>query len=165
MITRPQGVNGELRVHLFNPDSTLLQGLDEVFLRPPEDEVPSLVEVVSWRRAPKASLLRLEGVTSREQAEELRGVELCVPRSALPPPDEGEFYFADLLGLKVVQEGKPIGEVVQVLDYPSVECLQVRTAGGLVEIPMLPQWIERIDLKAREVHTLDLSDLPVQGKG
>ncbi len=165
VITRPQGVTGELRVHLFNPDSTLLDGLDEIFLRPPEEEIPTLVRMLSWRRAPKASLLRLEGVASREQAEELRGLELCIPRSVLPALDEGEFYFVDLIGLKVLHEGELVGEVVEVLDYPSVECLKVRTAQGFVEIPNLPQWIERVDLGAGEVHTLDLGDIPIQKKG
>lgn len=165
VITRPQGVTGELRVHLFNPDSTLLEGLDEIFLRPPEEEIPTLVRLLSWRRAPKASLLRLEGVESREQAEELRGVELCIPRSVLPPLDEGEFYFVDLIGLKVLHDGRLVGELVEVLDYPSVECFKVRTEQGFIEIPNLPEWIERVDLDAGEVHTLDLVDIPVQKKG
>ena len=67
------------------------------------DEEPALVEVLSSRRGPKALLMRLQGVGSREDAESLRGYTLCVPREALPELEEGEYYHADLIGLDAFQ--------------------------------------------------------------
>ena len=161
VIARPHGVRGELRVHLFNPDSTLLEELGEVFLKP-QGQPPSRVGIAGTRRGPKALLMRLAGVESREDADALRGSILCVPRAALPELEEGEFYLADLIGLVAYEGSRPIGSVVEVLDYPSVECLRVQIETGYLEVPMLPRWLERIDLADGKVYLKDLEDIPVE---
>jgi 16S rRNA processing protein RimM len=162
VVTRPHGVGGEVRVHPFNPESTLLRELDEVFVRKAEDADPRLVEVVSVRPGPKVILMRLAGVSSREEADALRGCTVCVPREALPALEEGEYYHADLIGLEAFEGGTSIGKVVDVLDYPSVECLKIECPGGFIEVPMLPQWLDRVDVPAGKVHLKDLQDIPVQ---
>lgn len=161
VVARPHGVTGEIRVHVFNPKSTLLQELGEIFVVG-GDEEPALVEVVSSRRGPKALLMRLAGVSSLEDAEALRGCMLCVPREALPALEEGEYYHADLIGLEAVEGSKSIGEIVEVIDYPSAECLKIRCPGGFLEVPMLPRWLERVDLEGGKVHLQDLGDIPLQ---
>jgi 16S rRNA processing protein RimM len=163
VIAKPHGVTGEVRVHVFNPESTLLRELGEVFLVGEEGEEPALVEVESTRQGPKALLMRLAGVGSREDAEALRGYMLCVPREALPDLEEGEYYHADLIGLLAFDEDEEeIGEVVDVIDYPSAECLKIQRPGGYIEVPMLPRWLDRVDLEAGKVHLKDLDDIPLQ---
>lgn len=162
VIAKPHGVTGELRVHVFNPESTLLQELAEVFLLGEDGEEPSLVEVESTRRGPKALLMRLTGVDSREDAEALRGYALCVPREALPELEDGEYYHADLIGLQAFDGEEPVGEVIDVIDYPSAECLKIQRPDGYIEVPMLPRWLDRVDMKAGKVHLKDLDDIPLQ---
>jgi len=162
VIARPQGVKGEIRVHVFNPDSTLLEGLAEVFLIGEANEEPALVEVESARRGPKALLMRLEGVSSREDVEALRGYTLCMPREALPELEDGEYYHADLIGLEAFEGTESIGKVVDVLDYPSAECLKIERPGGFLEVPMLPQWLDRVDIEGGKVHLKVLDDIPLQ---
>lgn len=161
VIARPHGVQGGLRVHAYNPRSTLLLELSQVILRDRSGEVWR-AEVHSVRPGPKAILMQLEGCESREAAEALRGTAVCVPRSALPPAEDGEFYFVDLIGLVVKHEGVEVGKVVDVVDYPSADCLRVQLEAGLIEVPVLPQWIDSVDLEAGEVRVHDLSDLPVE---
>ena len=161
VIARPQGLKGEIRVHVFNPDSTLLEGLAEVFLIGEDDEEPALVEIRSARRGPKALLLRLEGVSSREDAEALRGYRLCIPRGALPELEDGEYYHADLIGLEAFEGTESIGTVVDVLDYPSAECLKIERPDGFLEVPMLPKWLDRVDFEAGQVLLKDLDDIPL----
>jgi 16S rRNA processing protein RimM len=162
VVARPHGVTGEIRVHVFNPESTLLRELGEVFLIGEEGEEPALVEVVSSRQSPKALLMRLAGVSSVEDAESLRGYTLCVPRQALPELEEGEYYHADLIGLEAFEGSKSIGKVVDVLDYPSSECLKIQRPGGFLEVPMLPRWLDRVDIEGGKVHLKDLDDIPLQ---
>lgn len=162
VIARPHGIAGEIRVHVFNSDSTLLERLREVFVLGAEDEPPSLVEVVSSRRGPKALLMRLAGVNSHDDADALRGLTLCVPREALPELEEGEYYHTDLIGLEAYEGTRSVGEIIDVLDYPSVECLRIKTAGGFLEVPMLPKWLERVDIEDRKVHLKSLDDIPLQ---
>lgn len=162
VIAKPHGVQGEIRVHVFNPESMLLQELAEVFLIGGEDEDPTLVEIESTRQGPKALLMRLAGVSSREDVEALRGYTLCVPRDALPELEDGEYYHADLIGLDAFDGDEPVGEVIDVIDYPSAECLKIERLGGYIEVPMLPRWLVRVDVEAGKVHLKDLDDIPVQ---
>ena len=162
VVARPHGVTGELRVHVFNPDSTMLEQLAEVFLIGEHGEDPALVDIVAARRGPKALLMRLDGVGSREDAEALRGYTLCVPREALPELEEGEYYHADLIGLEAFDGHEPIGKVIEVVDYPSAECLKIERSGGYLEVPMLPQWLDRVDVEGGKVHLKDLDDIPLQ---
>lgn len=162
VVARPHGVTGEIRVHLFNPESTLLRKLGEVFLIGEEDEEPALVDVVSTRQGPKALLMRLAGVESLEDADALRGYKLCVSREALPELGEGEYYHADLIGLEAFEGEESIGKVVEVVDYPSAECLKIERPGGFLEVPMLPRWLDRVDIEGGKVHLKDLDDIPLQ---
>jgi 16S rRNA processing protein RimM len=162
VIARPQGVKGEVRVHVFNPESTLLEQMPEVFLLGEDNEEPILVDVLTARRGPKALLLRLEGVSSREDVEALRGYRLCIPRGALPELEDGEYYHADLIGLEAFEGTESIGRVVDVLDYPSAECLKIERPDGFLEVPMLPKWLDRVDVEAGQVLLKDLDDIPLQ---
>ena len=162
VIAKPHGVRGELRVHVFNPESTLLEELAEVFLIGGQGEEPALVDVESTRRGPKALLMRLADVTTREGAEALRGYTLCVPREALPELEEGEYYLADLIGLEAVEGSEPIGKIIEVVDYPSAECLKIERPGGYIEVPMVEPWLVRVDLRQGKVHLKDLAEIPLQ---
>ncbi len=161
VIARPHGIRGSVRVHLFNPDSSVLEGVDEVFVRDASGKARRMV-VKNARPVPKALLMDLEGCNSPEAAEALRGAAVCVPRDVLPPADEGEVYFFDLIGLEVRSAGTAIGKVLDVVEYPSADCLRVQLDTGIVEIPILPLWIEEVDVEAGTVSVHDLSDLPVE---
>jgi len=162
VIARPHGVTGEIRVHVFNSESTLLRELGEVFLIGEDNEEPALVEVVSTRQGSKVLLMRLADVSSLEDAESLRGYKLCVPREALPYLEAGEYYHADLIGLEAFEGSESIGRVIDVIDYPSAECLKIQCPGGFLEVPMLPQWLDRVDIEGCKVHLKDLDDIPLQ---
>lgn len=157
-IGRPHGVRGEVRVHRFNPESTLLLELESVWLR--RGEEARLVKIESARAHGDAVLLQIEGARGREAAEALRGSEICVPREALPPAAEDEVYHADLIGLRAEgADGSAAGEVVDILSYPSVDCLLVRSEEGEREVPLLEPYVEAVDLERGVVIVSHLEDL------
>jgi 16S rRNA processing protein RimM len=162
VITRPHGVRGEVRVHPWNPDSPLLGQLESLILL--EGEGSRRVRVESARKVPKAFILALEGVRGREGAEALRDVRVAVLRDELPSLEEDEVYLVDLVGLAVVQDGKRIGEVVEVLEYPSIECLRVECEDGFREVPLNRPWVEDVDLEAGVVTVGDLEDVPLEAR-
>jgi 16S rRNA processing protein RimM len=98
------------------------------------------------RRAgtPERPILRLEGSSSREDAEALRGLDLLVPAS---PLDDDEYWAADLVGCTVVDGARVVGEVARMIALPSCEALEV----GDVLIPMVRDAIRSIDLDARRI--------------
>jgi len=149
-VARPHGVRGELRVHPYNPDSELLLGLDRIWLL--RDGERRELEITGARPHKGLFLLTLAGVDDRDGAEALRGCEVAVPRGALPEPDEDEYYHADLVGLTAVgADGSPLGTVSTVIQYPSVDCLELRAEAGIREIPLLEAYVSEIDLEAGRV--------------
>jgi 16S rRNA processing protein RimM len=69
---------------------------------------------------------RVAGVADRSAAEALNGTELFVPRDALSAPEEEEFYYADLIGLRVEKEdGQIFGSVVAVHNFGAGDILEI----------------------------------------
>ncbi len=161
-IAKPHGVRGEVRVHRFNPDSALLEQQDTLYLkRGPDDVRPIRVEAA--RAHGDAVLVKLAGVDTREAADALRGVELCVPRSALPELEQDEVYHADLVGLQArLENGEGVGEVVSVISYPAADCLLVRGPDGDREVPFLTPYVVEVDLAKRALVLAHLDDLEVR---
>jgi 16S rRNA processing protein RimM len=88
-------------------------------------------------------IVRLEGASSREDAEALRGAELLVPDFL----EEGEYWARDLVGCMVVDAAREIGVVGRMVALPSCEALEV----GDLLIPMVRDAIRSIDLEARRI--------------
>jgi 16S rRNA processing protein RimM len=98
------------------------------------------------RRAGTAEkpILRLEGCTSRDDAEALRGAELLVPAA---PLEEDEYWASDLVGCTVVDGSRVVGQVGRMVALPSCEALEV----GELLIPMVRDAIRSIDVEARRI--------------
>lgn len=78
-----------------------------------------------------------------------RGTQLEVPREALPPPAEDEYYVFQLVGLEVVEEGgRPLGLVRDVAPYAANDVLELED-GTL--LPMVDACIRQVDLGARRI--------------
>ncbi len=121
------GVKGEVRLTAFTAEPLAL--LDyKTLLR--QDGSPGLT-LSSGRPAKGGVVVRAQEVETREQAEALRGLQLFVPREALPEPDEDEFYVTDLIGLAVeTAEGQAIGQVKDVRDFGAGDLLEIQPPEG-----------------------------------
>jgi 16S rRNA processing protein RimM len=85
----------------------------------------------STRIAKGGVIARCKGIETKEQADALKGLSLHIARSALPEPDEDEFYLADLIGLAAVNpEGQRIGRVKSVQDFGAGDILEIDPAEG-----------------------------------
>jgi 16S rRNA processing protein RimM len=102
-------------------------------------------------RSGGALTVKLAGVEDRDQAQALRGAQVCVPRGELPQRNEKDFYRADLIGCEVVNlDGIGLGFVQHFIESPAQVLMVVR---GTQEfwIPAVPQHLRRVDLQARRV--------------
>jgi 16S rRNA processing protein RimM len=102
-------------------------------------------------RSGGALTVKLAGVEDRDQAQALRGAQVCVPRSELPQRENRDFYRADLIGCEVVNlDGISLGNVQHFIESPAQVLMVVR---GTREywIPAVPQHLRRVDLQARRV--------------
>lgn len=146
-VVRGHALAGEMVVKPFNPDSDLLSSTREVTLRSPTGALQRY-EVRSVRGGGHGILLSLAGVDTRDQADALRGHQVCVTRDQLPEVDDGEYYLIDLPGLAVRNTaGETIGHVDSVLEYPSVAALVVVVEGIVREVPDLPRYLLEVHVK------------------
>ena len=92
----------------------------------------------------------LPGVEDREGADAMRGKEIWVPRSALPPPSPDEFYWADLEGMRVRNvEGVDFGTVAFVFSTGANDVLVVRDDARERMVPFVrPDYVVAIDMDA-----------------
>ncbi len=83
--------------------------------------------VVASQQQSKGLIVQFEGITDRDVAAQLVGREIAVPRDQLPTPAKGEYYWADLIGLRVRnQQGDDLGVVVNLLETGANDVLVVR---------------------------------------
>jgi len=92
----------------------------------------------------------LSGIVDRNQAEAARGLRLYLPRAALPPTEEDEYYHADLIGLDaVLTDGTPVGAVRAVHDFGAGDTLEIaRTEGPPVMVPFTRAIVPSVELAA-----------------
>jgi 16S rRNA processing protein RimM len=116
-------VTGEVRLKLFG------SGLDGVKAHKSFND--GALTLKSLRPQKDGGIARFAEIADRNAAEAARGTELTVPRSALPPLGEGEYYYADLIGLPVVSEtGDPLGTVRNVENFGAGDVLDIATGEG-----------------------------------
>src|SRR3990167_2987383 len=121
------GVRGEVRITSFTEDPLALARFRELKR---QDGSPGLT-ILSARDAKGSIICRCAGIETKDQADALRGLRLFIPREALPPAEEDEFYLADLIGLAVVTpEGEALGRVKSVQDFGAGDILEITPAEG-----------------------------------
>ena len=142
------GVRGELKLESFtDPERAILRYQPWTLRR--ATGAGEVVDGVRGREAAKGLVVTIPGVDDRDAAEAMRGVEVWVPRSVLPPPASGEYYWVDLEGLKVVNvEGVDFGTVSHLF---STGANDVLVAQGDRErmIPFVtPDYVVSVDFQA-----------------
>ena len=124
-VSGAHGIGGEVRLKLFaqSPESLGRHKAVEVGGR--------MLTLKSVKPGGGGAIARFAEVNDRSGAEGLRGSLIVVPRSALPPLEEGEYYHADLLGLPCESlEGEPLGTVVAVEDFGAGDIIEIEKPDG-----------------------------------
>lgn len=143
------GVKGWVRIQPHSTQAAALRVSRNWWLLGP---TTSRVEVAAVRRHGAALVARLQGIDSPEQADRLRGVPVGVSRAEFPPPGDGEIYWIDLVGARVLnRRGDELGTVVEVLSSGAQELLQVRHGERALLVPLVARYIDEVDLVQRVV--------------
>lgn len=95
----------------------------------------------------KTIVASIEASPDRNAAERLKGLQIAVPRSSLPDAEEGEYYWLDLIGLRVFNlEGVELGVVDDIIETGANDVLQVK--GEKVHlIPFVSKFVLDVDRK------------------
>ena len=130
------GVTGEVRLKVFAEDLAAHASFNG-----------GALTLKSVREGPNGAIARFAEVADRNAAEALRGTELTVPRAALPPLDDGEYYHVDLIGLPAVSDaGAALGVIAAVENFGAGDVLEIeRPDGKRFMVPMRPEAVPEWD--------------------
>lgn len=141
------GVRGELKVESISGETDHFRSLEKVTLVRGDRRHELDVEAV--RVAHRTVLLKLAGVDSPEEAKRWRGFEIVVPRGQAAPLREGEYYYGDLVGLRVVCDGAERGVVADVWEGGQTVLLGIEVADGSQRlVPFEAAFVGDVDLEA-----------------
>lgn len=127
------GIVGQLKIISYCEDPAKI----EKYKLFDEDEKEIVIKISNKNKSQIGStsdgsavlIAKVEGITNRNDAEKLRGKEIFTNRSEFKNLKKDEFYYSDLIGLDVIEEGAgKVGEIINVSNFG---------AGGVVEIQFL----------------------------
>lgn len=157
------GVKGAIKVKPFAADPQALFSSKRWHLLPPESEGPrpaaaagpTLLKVVHAKDHGDGVVATVQDLDDRDAAQALKGARIFVSRASFPTPDEGEFYWVDLIGLAVFnRQGIALGHVAGLIETGPHCVLQLRAqpdAKTEVLIPFVQAYIDAVDLAARRI--------------
>jgi 16S rRNA processing protein RimM len=121
------GVKGEVRVTAWTADPMALMSYGPLL----RAEGSVGLTLTTARPDKNGVVGRAKEITTREQADALRGLKLYIRRDSLPEPDEDEFYLADLVGLQARDpEGVVLGKVKAVQNFGADDMLEIAPAAA-----------------------------------
>jgi 16S rRNA processing protein RimM len=151
-IVGAQGILGWVKVQTFTEYLDGLLDYDEWYLG--NDKQPwRKVDVLEANVHGKILVARLPGILDRTMAEQCKGLLVAVHRDSLPKQVEGEYYWSDLIGLKVINlAGESLGVVDTLLETGANDVLSVRDAQGKeMLIPFLASVIQQVSLDEKVI--------------
>ena len=123
-IAGAHGISGEVRLKLFAENADSLKRHQQV-------RVGERLLTLTSLKEGRNPIARFAGISDRNAAEALRGQLVTVPRSALPPLEEGEYYHADLVGLPCHSaEGEKLGKVIAVENFGAGDLVEIERGDG-----------------------------------
>ncbi len=169
-IAEAWGLKGWFRVHAYAADPQALLSAKRWHLKPADATAiqrataatpPAILEIREAREHGDSLVAAARGVEDRNGAEALRGARIFIGRSAFPAAGKDEFYWADLIGLAVLnRSGELLGTVAGLLENGPQSVLRVQPAvdengkaGEERLIPFVAAFIDEVDLAARRIVT------------
>jgi 16S rRNA processing protein RimM len=148
-VIKPHGVKGKMKVEYFGEDLRRFSLYREIYIEGEQGRLESY-EILEAIPQPPRLIVRIKGIEKIEEAEPLIGKKILVEKEALPELEEGEYYWVDLLGIKVeTWEGKKIGKVREIFSTGAHDVYVVEGKRREILLPAIEEVIESIDLKKK----------------
>ena len=136
-VTAPFGVKGWFKIHALTAQPGNLRDYPVWWLG--RDGEWREMRVAAAKVHGKTLVAQLEGIGDREAAVALKGIDIAVPREQLPDAADDEFYWADLIGLKVVnRESHEFGRVTRILQTGANDVLVVASGNRNERETLIP---------------------------
>jgi 16S rRNA processing protein RimM len=146
-IVTTHGIEGWLKLRLYNPQSTLLSSLKEIFLETGGSRSPH--SLVAIRPHQGNLLIKLRGIDTINDARKWIPSVLCIPADVLQPLKPGEYYHYQVVGLEVYDTaGSRIGAITRIWHKEGGDLYVVQGNDKEYLIPATKEVIEKVDFSA-----------------
>ncbi|HVF29564.1 MAG TPA: ribosome maturation factor RimM [Pyrinomonadaceae bacterium] len=150
-VVRPRGLRGEVLADVLTDFPDRFDGLADV-IGQAGDGRRSHLKIESFWFQKDRIVLKFASIDSIEQAEEIRGTEICIPESLVAELEEGEFFDWQLEGCEVVTvEGQTIGKVRELMRTGGTEILVVEGADREYLIPFAESICTEVDIERKRI--------------
>ena len=154
-IVAPFGVQGWLRIHAFGDDPEGWRRMPRLWLSADADaplDNWKVHELKGLRQHGDGLVAKLAGIDDRNAAEELGSCFIGAPREDLPAPQQDEYYWADLVGLEVVNvQEQSLGRVESLIETGANQVLVVKDGERERLLPFVAQVVKAVDLAGRRI--------------
>lgn len=143
------GVRGAVKLWTFTEDPFAVEAYGPLSTK----DGARHFEVASAREAKDHLVVTFRGITTRDAAERLNGLELYVPREKLPATEDDEYYHADLIGLDAVTTAdEPLGRVVAIHNFGAGDIIEIAPESGTtILLPFSNAVVPTVDIAGGRV--------------
>lgn len=144
------GVQGEVRLKSFCADPAAIADYTPLYTA----DGRVFAQMVLTGQIKNGLTARIDGIVSKEEADALRGTSLYADRANMPPLPDDEYYYADLIGLSVLDTGgATLGTVRNVMDHGAGDLLEIAVPGqsDTVLLPFTRAVVPTVDLGAGRI--------------
>ena len=154
-VVAPFGVHGWLRVHAFGDDPEAWKLMRQIWISD-DAEAPAerwvVHELAGLRRHGDGVVAKLAGIDDRDASEALGSCFIGAPRDALPAPKQDEYYWADLVGLDVVNLlDQSLGRVESLIETGANQVLVARDGERERLLPFIASVVKQVDVPGRRI--------------
>ncbi|CAG4883539.1 Ribosome maturation factor RimM [Georgfuchsia toluolica] len=148
-LVTPYGVKGWLHLHPFGDDPASWRHMAQWWLAPADGDKTqwSATKLSGLRQHGGGWVAKLESVDSREAAEALAGWYFAAPREELPATENDEYYWADLIGLRVINlQGEQLGLIETLIETGANNVLKLCDGDKEHLLPFVEQVVKKVDI-------------------
>ena len=156
-ITQPFGIKGDTKVYPHTDDPAIFKKIKKVFME--KNGTYEEYEIESVRMALPLVILKFKGIDSPEDIRAYRQRDIYILREDASPLAEGEYYFADIIGLDVVDDtGINRGKITDILQTGANDVYEITSEdGSSFLLPAIKDCIIKVDLDENKmlIHILE----------
>ena len=152
-IARTHGVRGAVKIYPYG-ESLALQGPGDKLIVEPAASTRKRYDLTLLSLKPHGRflLVQFEEITSMDAAQAILREEVFLPEDRLPPPEEGEYYYYQLIGLRVeTVKGEPVGILRSIIETGANDVYSVESEGREILIPAVDEIIIEVDLEGGRI--------------
>lgn len=154
-VIKTHGLKGEVTIALDVDFPEQYTTLESVFLEQHGKLIPFFIDTIQINGS--KALVKFEEIDSQDSARSLVKCPLYLPLSALPSLEEGQYYFHELVGCEVIENGVTLGLIKEIIDLSGNQLIVMESDGKEILIPMKDEILINVDIPSQKV-TVQLPD-------